>query len=345
MPEKIMSYAKAAGCAAKIGPGDLNDILKGLKVRKSPRLLVGFKDSDDAAIYKLTPETALVQTIDIFTPVVNDPYRFGQVAAANALSDVYAMGGKPVTALNFIAFPVGEADPAILRAIVEGGLDKINESGAVLCGGHSIRDTEIKFGFSVTGLVHPKKYWANAHARAGDKIILTKRIGTGIISTAIKSGLAGDKEEKMIAASMSFLNRRASEIASGFGIRACTDITGFGLFGHALEIAIASKVCIEIDTAAVPLFSGVRQFLAKGAYPGGGKSNLNYCACRLIKGGSATRETLNIMLDPQTSGGLLIFVQPDKSKALLDRLHRAGIGQAAKIGQVTASSPGKLIYY
>jgi selenide,water dikinase len=214
----------------------------------------------------------------------------------------------------------------------------------VLCGGHSIRDSEIKFGFSVTGLVHPKKYWANAHARVGDRIILTKRIGTGIISTAIKSGMAGEKEEKMIAGSMSFLNRAASEAASRFDIRACTDITGFGLFGHALEVAIASKVCVEIDTGKVPLFPGVRQFLARGAYPGGGRSNFKYCACRLMKGARVSRGTLDIMLDPQTSGGLLIFVQPKLALRLLDQLHDAGIEHAAEIGRVTNVAPKKLIY-
>ncbi|OGS37438.1 MAG: selenide, water dikinase SelD [Elusimicrobia bacterium RIFOXYB2_FULL_49_7] len=348
MPDiHITEFAKAAGCAAKIGPGDLHDILSGLPVRSSPDLLLGFEDSDDAGIFRLTDDIALVQTVDFFTPIVDDPYTFGQVAAANALSDVYAMGGKPLTALNLIAFPIATLDKSVLKAIVAGGLDKINESGAVLCGGHSIKDQEIKYGVSVTGRVHPDKFWANRHARVGDTILLTKRIGTGILTTAIKQKLAGPEVEKRVAASMIRLNDKAADIAAGFNIRACTDVTGFGLFGHLLEVAIASRVCVEIDTATVPLFEGVQDYFARGAYPGGGKANFNYCECRLMakQGRTIERSTLDIMLDPQTSGGLLLFVREKDKQALLHQLHSSGIEDAADIGRVTDGPAGKLIYF
>ena len=308
--------------------------------------MVGFETADDAAVYRLDRDTALVQTVDVITPVLDDPFTFGQVAAANALSDVYAMGGTPLTAMNIIGFPMGKLDRAVMRVIIRGGLEKVREAGAVLCGGHSIKDAEIKYGLAVTGKVHPKRVMTHAGARPGDAVILTKRIGTGIISTALMRGLSLPKDEKAIAVSMRALNRAAMETAlKTGGVHALTDVTGFGLIGHALGAAVASRVSIELDTRAVPLFNRVREYREKGAYPGGGNANREYCQCRMIAGRPVDKTTLDIMLDPQTSGGLLIFVDRKKAARLLDRLHGKGVSAAAIIGEVSGKHPGKLVYF
>jgi selenide,water dikinase len=293
-------------------------------------------------VFQVSDDLALVQTVDVLTPIVDDPFTFGQIAAANSLSDVYAMGGKPLTALNILGFPMGKLDPAIMRAIIEGGIDKVEEAGAVLCGGHSIKDSEIKYGLSITGSVHPEKIIANNGAKAGDDIILTKRIGTGIISTAIKEKKVSLKDAQDINRSMSTLNRIAAELMCQMGVHACTDVTGFGLIGHALEVAIASNIGIELETEQVPLFNNVHKYLKAGAYPGGGEANFTYCQCRILESESVDKNLLKIMLDPQTSGGLLIFIEASGAEALLSRLHESGVPEAVLVGHVTNGPPGKL---
>jgi len=264
-------------------------------------VLVGFDTADDAGVYKLSAECALVQTVDFFTPIVDDPYTFGAIAAANALSDVYAMGGKPISALSILAWP-GDADLDELSQVLAGGADKIHEGDCAILGGHSVADKEIKFGYAVTGLIHPDRIKTNAGARPGDALVLTKRIGTGVISTALKRGIAKDEDVQASIESMLTLNRAACEAMLGFHVHGCTDVTGFGLLGHAREMAIASKVTIEIDSRAVQFLPGAVDYARQGAIPGGLRNNREFISAS-VEGQSEFDE---LMYDPQTSGGLLI---------------------------------------
>ena len=280
-------------------------------------VLVGFDTADDAGVYKLTPELALVQTVDFFTPIVDDPYTFGAIAAANALSDVYAMGGKPLSALSFLAYPAnGDLDD--LEQILKGGADKIHESGCVILGGHSIADDEIKFGYSVTGTVHPERVKTNSGARAGDSLVFTKRIGTGVITTALKRGIAMDADVQAAIDSMQILNRRACEAMLEFDVHGCTDVTGFGLIGHACEMALGSGVTVEIDTANVQFLPGALDYARQGAIPGGLKNNREFASCAVETTRELPPELENLLYDPQTSGGLLISL-PEKDAAQLER--------------------------
>ena len=264
-------------------------------------MLVGFDTADDAGVYKLTPECALVQTVDFFTPIVDDPYTYGAIAAANALSDVYAMGGKPVSALSVLAWPAkGDLDD--LAEILRGGAEKIHEAGCVVLGGHSVQDNEVKFGYAVTGTIHPDRIKTNAGARPGDVLMFTKRIGTGVIATALKRGIARDEDVEASIQSMLTLNRSACEAMLAFDVHGCTDVTGFGLIGHAREMALASNVTIEIDAAAVEFLPGAVEYARAGAIPGGLKNNRDF-ASECVEGQS---EFDDLLYDPQTSGGLLI---------------------------------------
>jgi len=264
-------------------------------------VLVGFDTADDAGVYKLTPECALVQTVDFFTPIVDDPYTFGAITAANALSDVYAMGGKPITALSILAW-TANGDPDDLAQILKGGAEKIHEGDCAILGGHSITDKEIKFGYSVTGLIHPDRIKTNAGARPGDALVFTKRIGTGVISTALKRGIAREADVEAATQSMLTLNRRACEAMLQFHAHGCTDVTGFGLIGHAREMAIASNVTLEIDPAAIRFLPGAVDYARQGALPGGLHNNREFAgAC--VEGRS---DVDDLLYDPQTSGGLLI---------------------------------------
>jgi len=264
-------------------------------------VLVGFDTADDAGVYKLTPECALVQTVDFFTPIVDDPYTYGAIAAANALSDVYAMGGKPVSALSVLAWPAkGDLDD--LAEILRGGAEKIHEAGCVVLGGHSVQDNEVKFGYAVTGTIHPDRIKTNAGARPGDVLMFTKRIGTGVIATALKRGIARDEDVEASIQSMLTLNRSACEAMLAFDVHGCTDVTGFGLIGHAREMALASNVTIEIDAAAVEFLPGAVEYARAGAIPGGLKNNRDF-ASECVEGQS---EFDDLLYDPQTSGGLLI---------------------------------------
>jgi selenide,water dikinase len=325
-----------------VPPGVLEEILAGLPVRSDPNLLVGIETADDAGVYRLTDELALIQTLDFFTPIVNDPYTFGQIAAANSLSDVYAMGGRPLTALNIVCYPSKTVPKEVLKAILAGGLDKIHEAGALLVGGHSVDDTELKYGLSVTGVVHPKRVLTNAGAKVGDRIILTKPLGTGIIATAVKGRIASPEAEVQAAAVMTALNRTAAECLEGFAVHAVTDITGFGLLGHALEMATGSGVELTLAAGRVPVLAAARDYAAMGLVPAGTFANRNYCASHLKIAPEVDPVTLDLLADAQTNGGLFIAVAKDQADDLLACLHDRGVAAAAQIGEVTASGIGAI---
>ena len=310
---------------------------------KHPNLLVGFDHLDDAGVYRLTEDIALVQTTDFFTPIVDDPFSFGQIAAANALSDVYAMGGRPLTAMNMVAFPIEKMNGSILREILRGGYSKIHEAGAIIVGGHSIDDTEIKYGLSVTGIVHPDKILTNARARPGDRLVLTKPLGTGIIGTALKGEMASQEAVKKITESMTTLNHVACEVMVEVGVNACTDITGFGLLGHAMEMAIASDVGIAIKSQSVPIFPEAEEYATMGLVPGGTARNREFCSCRVEISGDISNEKMDILYDAQTSGGLLISVKGEKAQRLLEQLHAKGVQPAAIIGEVIEEPKGRIV--
>ena len=315
--------------------------MQALPIRSHPDLLVGMETSDDAGVYRLTPEIALIQTVDFFTPVVNDPYTFGQIAAANALSDVYAMGGRPLTALNIVCYPSKTVPQEVLLAILTGGLDKIHEAGALLVGGHSVDDTELKYGLSVTGVVHPDKVLTNGGARVGDKLILTKPLGTGVIATAMKGRLASPEAEAAAIGVMTALNRLPADCLETAALHAATDITGFGLLGHALEMARASHVEITFFAHQVPVLAAAKEYAAMGMVPGGSFANRRFCEKHLIVAPDIDSLLVDLFSDTQTNGGLLLAVAPDQAAAFLDCLASHGI-QAAAIGAVTGQAPGKI---
>jgi selenide, water dikinase len=303
------------------------------------RVLIDFRTSDDAGVYRWEAGPALVQTVDFFTPIVDDPFVYGQIAAANALSDVYAMGARPLTALAIAAFPSGEPGDDVIRQIFLGGLDKLHEAGVALLGGHTVRDTEIKFGYAVTGSVDPARVFANAGARAGDVLLLTKPLGTGLIATALKFGRAPAPAVAAAVASMTTLNRRAAETlvsAPSGAVHACTDITGFGLIGHASEMAAASGCTIRIDPDRVPLLEGALA-LGRTNLPGGGKTNESHFSGRVRVDGAIDADLMAVMYDPQTSGGLFLSVAPEQAPALLEGLRSAGVN-AATIGEARPPS-------
>jgi selenide,water dikinase len=311
-------------------------VLGKLARQQDPNVLVGFDHADDAGVYQIAPDQALVQTVDFFTPIVDDPYTFGQIAATNALSDVYAMGGRPLTSLALVCFPE-KADLEILERILAGGLSKMIEAGCTVIGGHSIRDEETKFGYSVTGVVHPAKVLANRGAEAGDSLVFTKGIGTGVISTAIKKGKAEAGWIDAAVRSMTTLNKRAAEVISDGGLRvnAMTDVTGFGLIGHARELVLASDVSIRISAAKVPLLDGALQCVRAGYIPAGLKNNREFAECLAEYDDGVPEDLRALLFDPQTAGGLMIST-PDG--ALLTRaLSHAGIA-AVEIGEVLVNS-------
>jgi len=342
-PIKLTSLTTKGGCGCKIGPGQLSSILQSLpQGERDPNLLVGTETSDDAGVYKLTDDLAIVQTVDFFTPIVNEPYAFGQVAAANALSDVYAMGGTPLTVLNIVAFPIGRLDDAVLAEILRGAGDKVREAGATLVGGHSIDDNEPKFGLAVTGTIHPAKVLTNAGAKPGDRLILTKPIGVGILTTAIKREKLADEDVERVTAVMSTLNRRAAEIMANYNVHACTDITGFGLLGHTLEMAKGSGAGIVIHKRKVPVLPRAKELAAEGIIPGGTKNNFKH-----VEGSVQFAPTIDeldryVLCDAVTSGGLLIAVDGNEADALYHELLKAGV-EAAMIGEVTADHPGTIV--
>jgi selenide, water dikinase len=304
----------------------LDKVLAAVPRWADENVLVGFDTADDAGVYKLTPDLALVQTVDFFTPIVDDPFTFGSIAAANSLSDVYAMGGQPLSALAILAWPA-KNDLDDLEQILKGGAEKMREAGCAILGGHSVADEEIKFGYSVTGRVHPERYKANAGARPGDALVFTKRLGTGIISTALKRGIASDTDVEESVRSMLTLNRRACEEMLRFDVHGCTDVTGFGLLGHAREMALASKVTLEIAAESVRLLPGALDYAKQGAIPAGLKNNREFISCGVEFTRSLPAPLEDLLYDPQTSGGLLITLPENDAAAFtacFDAAYRIG---------------------
>ena len=310
----------------------LDSVLGKLARQHDPKVLVGFDKADDAGVYLVAPDLALVQTVDFFTPIVDDPYTFGQIAAVNALSDVYAMGGTPVSSLAMVCFPE-KGDFEVLEQILAGGLSKMIEAGCTVIGGHSIRDPEIKFGYAVTGTVDPRRVMANSGARAGDCLVLTKALGTGVISTAIKKGKALPEWVAGATDSMTSLNKRASEIALHYDVHGMTDITGFGLIGHARELALASGVSLEINAGAIQALPGALESIRAGYIPGGLNANRDFAECVVEREGTVSDELWTLLFDPQTAGGLLISVSTADCEELLKELRSAGI-PGARVGPV-----------
>ena len=342
--KRLTEYADCAGCASKLDASLLAELTKELPPETDPRVLVDYRNADDAGVYRWSNGSAVVQTVDFFTPMVDDPFTFGQIAAANALSDVYAMGGKPLTALAVVCFPQ-DGDLEILGQVMRGGLSKMVEATCTIVGGHSVRDAEMKFGYAVTGLMNPRHVLTNAGARAGDVLILTKPIGTGVITTALKQGKAKDEWVEGAARSMTTLNSQAACVVSKHkGVHAMTDVTGFGLMGHGREMAMASGVALEIETDVVPKLAGALEAIALGAISGGLIANRDYAEC-IVSDEPSSRivdEVRTLMYDPQTSGGLLISVAPESAESLLTTMRDAAI-PAAPIGQVIEGKPAIIL--
>lgn len=335
-PARLTQQVACAGCAAKIPIQTLTRILGALPPRpRSPRVLVGPETWDDAGVYKMSASVALVQTIDFFTPMVDDPYDFGAIAAANAVSDVYAMGGIPKTALSVLCFPAETGDPAVLRAIVQGGAATLKEAGVIVLGGHSVRDPEMKFGYAITGEVHPKRVVTNAGAKTGDLLVLTKPIGTGILATALKRGRLSDPLLRAMTRQMRTLNKAAAAAMTAVGPSAATDVTGFGLLGHARNVARASRKTIRIWSQAVPYLPGVLEMASEGIASAGLLSNRESIDPDVAWDEGVSEASRRALVDPQTSGGLLIALPPSRADRLLARLRRARV-RAEVVGEVLA---------
>jgi selenide,water dikinase len=366
---RLTETVKAGGCASKLSPAALDKVLGKLPRQHDPNVLVGFDHADDAGVYQIGPDTALVQTVDFFTPIVDDPYTFGQIAATNALSDVYAMGGRPITALAHVCFPAN-GDLEVLQQILAGGLSKMMEANCTVVGGHSIRDEETKFGYSVTGLIHPQRVFTNGGAQPGDRLLFTKALGTGVISTAIKQGTAKQSWIEAATRSMTTLNKTAAEVIVSFGpptghvgtaalgrpdeqssaalsqrpttnderpIHSLTDVTGFGLIGHAREMALASSVSLRFRINQIPLLEGALDCIRAGHIPGGLKNNRDFAECVVGYEEGIPEELKTVLFDPQTAGGLLIAVAAENSSDLVRGLRSAGV-PAVEIGEVLAVS-------
>lgn len=298
---------------------------------------------DDAGVYKISDDIAIIQTIDFITPIVNDPYSFGQIAAANSISDVYTMGSRPITAMNVVCFPSPQMDISILREILRGGLDKMQEAGVALMGGHSVSDPEMKYGLAVTGIVHPDKLITNSGTQIGDSLVLTKPLGTGVMSTALKSRLIGEGEMAEVIRSMSTLNKTAAELMVELGAHACTDITGFGLVGHASHLIQGRETGIEFDFSSIPFFTGVMNLLKKEIYPGGLVRNRDFYSPIVEFKNRIPGYKRNILFDPQTSGGLLIALPPEAAQNLVAQLYKLSHTGAAIIGKVVKQPEHKII--
>jgi len=339
---KLTRYTHGLGCACKLRPQALEEVLAALPLPVDPAVLVGTETSDDAAVYRLSDELAIVQTVDFFTPIVDDPYWFGAISAANSLSDVYAMGARPLFALNIVGFPSNRLPLHVLERILRGALDKAAEAGISVIGGHTVDDTEPKFGLAVTGVVHPDRVLRNSTARAGDALVLTKPLGVGIISTALKRGLADEATARQAAELMATLNRDAAEAMAEVGAHACTDITGFGLLGHLREMSAGSGMDVTISAGAIPMLPAAQEFAAADVVPGGTLNNLAHVEPHVTFAPGVSRVVQLILADAQTSGGLLISLPAGRVDALLAALHARGVGDAASIGRVTAPGPGHI---
>ena len=313
--------------------------MKDLALGSHPNLIVGMETCDDAGVYKIRDDLALVQTIDFFTPIIDDPYEFGRIAAANALSDVYAMGGRPVTAMNIVCFPISTMSKDILREILRGGLAKVREADAVLVGGHSVDDQELKYGLSITGVVDPDKVLTNFHYTEGDRLILTKPIGTGIIATAVKGNMASADALNALIQVTSALNRTAAEVMANYDVHACTDITGFGLGGHILEMARGGKGESALSADRIPVIPAAKEYASMGLIPAGSYATKHFCEQLVDIAPHVETPTLDLVFDPQTSGGLVMAVAHDQAEDCLQELRNRGIDSAAIIGEVVGTHP------
>lgn len=339
---RLTRFTHGMGCACKLRPQDLEQVLRSLPKGTDPAVLVGPERSDDAAVYRLSDELALVTTVDFFTPIVDDPFDFGAVSAANSLSDVWAMGGRPLFALSIVAFPSRRLPLSVLERILAGAAEVAREAGIEIVGGHTVDDTEPKFGLAVTGVVRPDQVVTNAGARPGDALVLTKPIGTGILATAVKRGLAGDDATRRLVTTMRTLNRGAAEAMVEVGASAATDVTGFGLLGHLREMAAASGVDAEVEAASVPLLPGVRDLAAADGAPGGSLENLDHVAPHVDFAPGLSRVDRLLLADAQTSGGLLIAVPEERSVALLATLAARGVADARRVGRIAGAGTGRI---
>ncbi len=339
----LTQFVENAGCASKINQTDLKIVLAGLPEISDPRVLVSADTCDDAGVFKLTEEMALVQSVDVFTPNVDDPYIFGQIAASNSLSDIYAMGGTPLTALSIVGFPIETMSHKVMNRMLRGGIDKMKEAGVEVIGGHSVKDAEIKFGFAVTGVVDPKKIITNDKAQPGDVLILTKPIGTGVISFASQLNRASKKAMAAIGRSMAELNKVAAECMVEAGVTTATDVTGFGLIGHLSEMVAQSGVTAEIHVDQVPFFEDVLAYVREELISGAIERNREYAAQYVEVAEGVSRDVEIALYDPQTSGGFLIAVRSDRGEEFVDRLKEKRIKSAAVIGRIFAKSDGKIV--
>ena len=305
-------------------------------------MLVGLSRADDAGVYKVSDDLALIQTVDFFTPVVDDPYWFGQIAAANALSDVYAMGGEPKTAMNLVGFPLKQMDLSVLRQVIQGGIDKVREAGVVLLGGHSVEDEELKYGLSVTGFIHPNRILTKQGLKVGDRLVLTKPLGTGIVNTAIKGNLASGEITRQVTAIMAALNRTAADVMKEYPVHACTDITGFGLVGHLAEMMQGTGLGLKIVLEKLPILDVALGFAAMGMVPAGAHKNRSFRAPLVDIDEGVDPSIQDILYDPQTSGGLCIAVAPTSADGLVEHLHSESVEHAAVIGEVVDYPAGRI---
>jgi len=339
---KLTHFTAGLGCACKLRPQALEKILSSLSPILDPNVIVGTNTADDASVYKLDENTAIVQTVDFFTPIVDDPYQFGAIAAANAFSDVYAMGAKPLFALNIVGFPSNRLPMEILKQILLGAEDKAKEAGVSIIGGHTIDDNEPKYGLVVLGVVHPDKILKNSDAKPGDILILTKPIGLGIISTAMKRGLVEEKTIKKAIQIMSTLNKKAAEIMKGFPVNSCTDVTGFGLLGHLKEMTESSQVDADIYFDKIPTIDEAWELIVENVVPGGTLNNLDYVKEIVVWDNNISRATKILLCDAQTSGGLLIAVPAEYADDLLKKLHQNNLNDSSIIGKFTKKGKGKI---
>jgi selenide,water dikinase len=339
----LTSLVKNAGCASKISQTDLKQALSPLPPITDPRVLVGSNTGDDAGVFQLDAQTALVQTVDVFTPSVDDPYTFGQIAAANSVSDVYAMGGQPLSALAIVGFPVEDLDLSVMTEMMRGGTDKLAEAGVPIVGGHSINDLDVKLGFAVTGLIHPQRLITNAAARPGDVLILTKPLGVGIVAFAAQLGRATPEAQAEAAHWMAFLNKTASELMIEAGVICATDVTGFGLLGHLSEMVAQSAVTVEVWADRVPMLATAREYARESYVSGGAERNREHARQFLQLEADVADELLHVLYDPQTSGGLLICVAQERAETLLARLRETDHSHATIIGQIVGPSEGQII--
>jgi selenide,water dikinase len=341
-PVRLTEMVEYAGCASKIDAATLKSVLRGLPFLDDPRVLIGVPAGDDAGVYRIADDLAIVQTVDVFSPSVDDPYTFGQIAAANSLSDIYAMGGRPITALSIVGFPIRTVPDDVMHQILRGGIDKMTEAGVPVIGGHSINDKEVKAGFAVTGLIHPDKIAANAGALPGDLLVLTKPLGTGVMAFASQIGRAPKGGPEAAARSMARLNDRAAKLMIEFDAHACTDVTGFGLAGHLSAMAAASGVDVEIQGDDLPTFPGVLECLAEGIFSGAVERNRESFGESLKAGENVPQPLVDLCFDPQTSGGLLLAVSESVAEKLLGRLKEEGIIEAAIIGKALGKGTGRI---